>query len=124
MSAKSGKTRGALEDEFSKAIIRFEKEHFGRGPVEARTFLLQDMIVVRLRGILTPAEQKLAESADGQKLVKETRRQLLETSRPLIEKIVADILGSEVVSFHTDMSTRSGERIIVLTTDKDLDLGG
>jgi uncharacterized protein YbcI len=92
--------------------------------VEARTFLLQDMIVVRLRGILTPAEQKLAESADGQKLVKETRRQLLETSRPLIEKIVADILGSEVVSFHTDMSTRSGERIIVLTTDKDLDLGG
>jgi len=124
MSPKTGRTRGALEDEFSKAIIRFEKEHFGRGPVEARTFLLQDMIVVRLRGILTPAEKKLAESADGQKLVKQTRRQLLETSRPLIEKIVANILGCKVVSFHTDMSTRSGERVIVLTTNQDLDLGG
>ena len=76
------------------------------------------MILVRLKGVLTPAEQQLAESADGQRLVKETRRQLIETSRPLIEALVKDICGCTVISFHTDMSTRTGERIFVLVVDK------
>ncbi len=121
MADNPGATRGALTDRLSKAIIQFEKEFLGRGPLEARTFFIQDMILVRLRGVLTPAEQKLAESADGQRLVKETRRQLFETSRPLIEEMVHEICGCRVVSFHTDFSTRTGERIIVLTVDQHWD---
>ena len=115
------KTRGQSEAEFTEAVIKFEKEYLGRGPQEARTFFLNDMILVRLRGILTPAEMKLAESREGQALVKETRRQLHESSRPLLEGVVRDILGCGVISLHTDMSTKTGERIIVFTVDTDLD---
>jgi len=115
------KTRGELEAEFTKAMIRFEKDFLGRGPLEARTFFLQDLILVRLRGILTPAEAKLAENRDGQALVKETRRQLFEISRPLIEAMVHDILGCQMISLHTDMSTRTGERVVVLTVNANLD---
>lgn len=115
------KTRGELEAEFSKAIIKFEKEHLGRGPLDTRTFFLNDMIVVRLRGILTPAETKLAETREGQALVKETRRQLFEVSRPFIEAIVEEVIGCKLISLHTDMSTKTGERIIVLTVDTNLD---
>jgi uncharacterized protein YbcI len=115
------KTRGELEAEFSKAIIKFEKEHLGRGPLDTRTFFLNDMIVVRLRGVLTPAEAKLAESREGQALVKETRRQLFEVSRPLIEAIVEEVVNCKLVSLHTDMSTKTGERVIVLTVDANLD---
>lgn len=115
------KTRGQFEAEFTKAIIKFEKEYLGRGPEEARTFFIQDMILVRLQGVLTPAEAKLAESREGQTLVKETRRQLFESSRPLIEAIVGEIVGCNVVSLHTDMSTKTGERVIILTVDKNLE---
>jgi uncharacterized protein YbcI len=114
-------TRGQTEAEFTKAIIKFEKEYLGRGPLEARTFFLNDMIVVRLRGILTPAEAKLAENREGQILVKETRRQLFESSRPLLERIVRDVVGCGIISLHTDMSTKTGERIVVLTVDTNLD---
>lgn len=114
------KTKGQLEAELTEAIIRFEKEYLGRGPLEARTFLIDDLVLIRLRGILTPAEMKLAESREGTLLVKETRRQLFETSRPLIEDIVHRILGVDLVSLHTDMSTNTGERVIVLTVDADL----
>ena len=76
---------------------------------------------MRLRGILTPAEMKLAESREGQELVKETRRQLHESSRPLLESVVRDVIGCGVISLHTDMSTKTGERIIVFTVDTDLD---
>ena len=115
------KTKGQPEDEFSKAIIKFEKEHFGRGPVDTRTFFLTDMILVRLNGILTPAEAKLSETREGYLLVKEIRRQLFEASRSIVEEIVENILGCQVISMHSDMSTRTGERIIVLTVDKNLD---
>jgi len=56
------KSRGELEAEFTKEIIKLEKEYHGRGPLDARTFFIDDMILVRLRGVLTQAEQKLAET--------------------------------------------------------------
>jgi uncharacterized protein YbcI len=115
------RTRGEIEDEFTKAIIKFEKDYLGRGPLDARTFLVNDMILVRLRGVLTPAESKLAEDHEGQKLVKQARRQLFETSRPILEKLVKEIVNANLLSFHSDISTRSGERVIVLTVDKNLD---
>jgi uncharacterized protein YbcI len=114
------KTHGEMEDEFTKAMIRFEKDYFGRGPVEARTYILHDMILVRLRGILTPAEQTLAESREGMLIVKDMRRQLFETARPHLVEMVRQITGARMISLHTDMSTSTGERIVVLIVDANL----
>lgn len=115
------RTRGETEAEFTKAMIQFEKEYLGRGPSDARTFFINDMILVRLRGILTPAEMKIAEERDGQALVKETRRRLFESSRTLIENMVQEIVGVKMISLHTDMSSKTGERIVVITVDANLD---
>lgn len=117
----ASKTRGESEAEFTRAIIQFEKDYLGRGPADARTFFINDMILVRLRGILTPAELKLSEQDDGLLLVKQTRRQLFETSRPILDKLVSELVGCNVISLHTDMSTQTGERVIVLTVDTDLE---
>jgi uncharacterized protein YbcI len=115
------KSQGETEAEFTRAMIQFEKSYLGRGPEDVRTFFLNDMIIVRLRGVLTPAEVKLSETRDGQELVKETRRRLFESSRPMLEQMVQDIVGCKVVSLHTDVSTRTGERVVVLTVDANLD---
>jgi uncharacterized protein YbcI len=114
------KTQGQYEAEFARAMVQFEKEYLGRGPADVRVHLIEDMILVRLFGILTPAEQKLAETKEGQLLVKETRRQLFETSRPLLEEMVLAITGCRLISLHTDMSTRTGERVVALIVDGDL----
>lgn len=114
-------TRGETEAEFTKAMIQFEKEYLGRGPSDARTFFINDMILIRLRGIMTPAELKLAEEREGAELVKETRRRLFESSRSIIEMLVREIVGCNIVSMHTDMSSKTGERIVVLTVDTNLD---
>ena len=114
-------TRGQKEAEFTRSMIQFEKEYLGRGPLDARTFFIKDMILVRLTGILTPAEQKLAETREGSVLVKETRRQLFESSRPLLEEMVMQVTGTNMISLHTDMSSRTGERIVVMTVDTNLE---
>ncbi|MFH0915143.1 MAG: DUF2294 domain-containing protein [bacterium] len=112
------KTRGQLEAEISDAMVRFELDYMGRGPEEARTYIIEDLVVVRLRGVLTQAEKQLAGvdgTIQGWALVKEIRRELIEKARPLLETIVHDVTGQEVRSLHTDISTRIGERIIVFS---------
>lgn len=114
-------SRGAVEAEFTKEIIRFEKEHLGRGPVDAKTMFLGDMILVRMQGLMTPAEHKLASDKEGRDLVKEMRRQLFESSRVLLEEIVEQVTQCTMISLHTDMSTKTGERIVILVVDQNLD---
>lgn len=111
------KTRGETEAEFTKAMIQFEKEYLGRGPLEAHTIFLNDMIIVRLKGVLTRAENKLSESLEGRELVKETRRKLFESARSIIAELVESITQCQLISLHTDVSTKTGERVVVLVVD-------
>jgi uncharacterized protein YbcI len=110
-----------MEAEITQAVVKFEKEYLGRGPLDARTFFVNDLILIRLRGVLTAGERKLAETREGQALLKETRRQLFESSIEVFEEMIAQATGCKLISFHTDISTKTGERIIVLTTDTNLE---
>lgn len=113
-------SRREAEAQISDAIVKFEREYMGRGPEDARTHIFEDVVFVRLRGVLTPAEKQLAKAEDstaGRKLIKEVRQELLEKARSLLETIIADVIGFKVKSMHTDISTLTGERIIVFTLD-------
>lgn len=113
------KTKGQCEAELSTAIIKFEKEYMGRGPDETRTLIVDDLVIVRLHGVITKAEHHLASSGEkGCSLIKETRMQLIEQARPLLEATVHAILGVQVKSLHTDISTRTGERLIIFTLEQ------
>lgn len=121
------KNRKDTEREISQAIIRFEKEFMGRGPLETRTYIIEDMVLIRLKNVLTPAEMKLSESEDRERsryLIKQLRQQLIEQGRPLLDAVIKDILGTNVVSLHTDISSRTGERVIVFTLEKAPELTG
>ena len=112
------KSKGQLEAEICEAIIRFEKEFMGRGPLETKAYIIDDMVLVRLRNVLTQAELKLAtapDSKDGRDLLKRVRLTLLEQGRPLLEEAVENVLGVPVKSLHTDISTVTGERVILFS---------
>ncbi|MBU0693384.1 MAG: DUF2294 domain-containing protein [Candidatus Omnitrophica bacterium] len=116
------KTKGQIEALIGEAIIKFEKEYMGRGPQETKTYIIKDMVFIRLKGVLTPAEEQLAKTTEGADLIKKTRVQLLEGARLLLENIVSDITGCQVKSLHTDISTKTGERIIIFTLDQDFEI--
>ncbi|MCL6503326.1 MAG: DUF2294 domain-containing protein [Pirellulales bacterium] len=102
-------------------MIRFEKNYMGRGPTETKTFLLDDLVLVRLKGVLTQGELKLAEAEDnlrGRYLLKQMRQELLDRGRKELEAAIQSILGVAVRSLHTDISTKTGERIIVFTLER------
>jgi uncharacterized protein YbcI len=115
------KTKGEMEAEISRAIVQFEVDYMGRGPKEARTYIVEDIILVRLKGVLTPAEEQLTKSADGSDLVKKMRATLIEKARPLLYQVVGDITGSKISDLYTDISTPSGERVFVFTLSDNLE---
>ena len=110
-----------IEAELTSAFTQFEREHLGRGPKEARSYIVHDMIVVRLKGILTPAEQNLATEPDGTESIKRIRTRLIESSTELIRAIVESCTGAVMVSLHTDISVRTAERVFVIVLDRDLE---
>ncbi len=112
-----------MESKICEAVIRFEKDYMGRGPLETKTYIIDDLILVRLKGVLTKAEQQLAASQDpsnGKKLIKQVRRELLEGGKSLLEASIKEITGQEVLSLHTDISTTTGERVIIFTLSTKL----
>jgi uncharacterized protein YbcI len=122
MLGKADRTKGQIEAEISEAVTRFEKEFMGRGPLETRTYIIDDMVIVRLKGVLTRAEYRLVKSernAKARDLIKQVRIELLENGRPLLEDIIKDALRRKVRSLHTDISTMTGERLIIFTLDKN-----
>lgn len=115
------KTQGEIEAAISDGIRRFELEYMGRGPKEIHTHLIHDLIVVRLEGVLTAAEQQLVKTLPvekGRDLLKQVRTQLIETARPLLEAMVLDITSIKVQSLHHDISTRTGEEVVLFTLEK------
>lgn len=116
------KTKGEIEAEITRAVVQFEIDYMGRGPKEARTHVIEDMVLIRLTGVLTPAEQQLTKSADGGELVKKMRSTLIEKAKPLLYQVVNDITGAKVIDLHTDISTASGERVFVFSLERDLEM--
>jgi uncharacterized protein YbcI len=114
-------TKGQLEAKISEIISRFEIEYMGRGPKTIKTYIINDMIVVRLTGFLSPSEQKLTDNPQGIDLIKKVRTSLFEGGRGCLETMIRDVIDVAIVSTHSDISTRTGEKIIVITVDKDLE---
>ena len=112
------KTQGEIEAAVCEKISHFEQEYMGRGPKAIHAYLIGDLLVVRLHGILTAAEQQLVTtlpSDRGRGLLKQVRTQLMETARPTLEEIVLDITGAKPVSLHHDISTATGEEVVIFT---------
>jgi uncharacterized protein YbcI len=112
------KSQGEIEAAICEGITRFEQEYMGRGPRDIRAHLIGDLLVVRLQGVLTFAEQHLVKTLPAEKgrdLLKQVRTHLLETARPLLEAMVQDVTGMNVLTMHHDISTVTGEEVIVFT---------
>ena len=112
------KTQGEIEAAVCEGMTRFEQEYMGRGPKHVHAHLIGDLLVVRLKGVLTAAEQQLVKSLPAEKgrdLLKQVRTHLVETARPVMEAMIQEVTGVKVLSLHHDISTATGEEVVLFT---------
>ena len=115
------KTQGEIEAAISDGMRRFEQDYMGRGPKEIHTHLLNDLLLVRLKGVLTAAEQHLVKSLPGEKgrdLLKQVRTHLIETARPVMDGMIEEVTGVKVISLHHDISTTTGEEVVLFALEE------
>jgi len=111
-------TQGEMEAAAGEEISRFQLEYMGRGPKEVRCSLIGELLIVRMQGVLTAAEQHLVRTVSperGRDLLKEVRTQLIEIARPALEGIMEEISGTKIISLHHDISTLTGEEFVIFT---------
>ena len=114
-------SKGQIEAQIAAAITTFEREQMGRGPREVRAWIVEDMILVRLKDVLTPAEKRLTDDPNGRYMLKGLRTRLIENSRRVLDELIESLTGVSTVSLHSDLSIRTGERMIVFTLAENLE---
>ena len=118
-----GRTKSEIEGAIRIAIIKFEQEFMGRGPDDVKTFVVRDIVVVQLKGVLTPAERQLAKTVEGIDMVKRLRQTLIAQGRDKLCEQVAEIAGAKTLALFTDIDVQIGERVFVFTLDRDIQNG-
>jgi uncharacterized protein YbcI len=117
----ASRTKGQVEAAVTEAITQYERDYLGRGPKEAKTFIVENLVVIRLQGILSPAERQLSQEDDGVELIKQMRTRIIESSSDDLHTLVTKETGAEVESMHADISARTGERLFVFSLADDLE---
>ena len=117
----NGRTKGEIEAAIRTAIIKFEQEFMGRGPDDVKAFIVRDLVLIRLKGVLTPAERQLAKTADGIDMVKRLRQNLIAQGRDKLCEQISDITGLKATALFTDIDAQIGERVIVFALERDLE---
>ena len=110
------KTQGEIEAAICEGMSRFQQEYLGRGPKDIRAHLIGDLLVVRLKGVLTAPEQHLVKSLSDEKgrdLLKQVRSHLIETARQIMAAMIQEVTGVKVLSLHHDISTVTGEEVVL-----------
>jgi len=120
----NGLTKGETESAIRNAIIKFEQEFMGRGPEDVRAFIVRDLVVVRLKGVLTPAERQLAKTPEGVDMVKRIRQTLIAQGRDRLLEQISEITRAKVLALFTDIDAQIGEKVFVFTIDRDLEPPG
>lgn len=93
----------------------------GRGPEDVRAYIVRDLVVVRMKGVLTPAERQLAKTAEGVDMVKRIRQTLIAQGRDRLFEQVNEITGAKALALFTDINAQIGEKVLVFTVDRDLE---
>lgn len=91
--------------EISREMVRLYKEQFGRGPTKARSdFAGPDVVVCTLEDTLTPAERRMAEFGEHQRL-RDTRLYFQHATEAQFCEVIERILGRKVRAFVSGMDT-------------------
>ena len=112
-------TKGQIEDIITKKAIKFYFDTLGVGPSNAKSYIIEDMIIIRLKGNLLPIEKKLLQRVGGVEIVKNIRQSLHELTVDDITMLIEEVTNQKVVSAHRDISTRTGEIVYIFILEKN-----
>ena len=99
---------GEVRAMISKEVVRLQAEYYGKGPTRAKTYIVEDLVVVVLEESFTRAEKTLAERGE---------KDAIEHIRRRFQQQMADDFSSVV-----EQATGRKVRVFLSVTNVDLDV--
>ena len=88
----------------TNGIVRLFRDYYGRGPTKAKSYLLDDRIVVCvLEDTMTKVERTLVDNGEGHK-VRDVRLTFQETMADEFMGVVSDAMGRPVTAYHSQLT--------------------
>lgn len=101
-----GDPQSSVRAEISREMVRLYKEQFGRGPTKARTeFAGPDLIICTLEESFTPAERRLVEMGEDQRL-RDTRLYFQHATERQFCEVIERLVGRKVRAFVSGVDTK------------------
>ena len=116
----SGKSKEEIASIAGEAMRKFLEGHMGENIKEVFVQVVDDAIIVRLKGVFPPAENALCRDVKGMKLIKELKEKLIERAKPLLKAMIEDLAETKVLDIHSSVNPQTGEHVEVFILDKRL----
>jgi uncharacterized protein YbcI len=118
-SAETPDYQSSVRAEISREMVRLYKEQFGRGPTKARTeFAGQDIVICTLEDSFTPAEKRLADMEEHQRL-RDTRLYFQHATKGEFTGTIERILNRKVRAFNSSIDTHNDVSVEVFHLEPD-----
>ena len=97
------RSEGEQAAEVTRAIVRLFADNYGRGPIKAKTFLMDDYVLTVLHDTLTTAERTLVD-AGREERVRDFRLAFQKVMEQEFTSAVAEIIGRKVISYQSQIA--------------------
>ena len=111
---------GPLLSAISTRIVSILREHYGRGPMRAKTYVLDDLVVCVLRNGFTAIEQTMVTSGEPERVV-EMRRDFQRMMGDRYRGMIEELTGRNVIAFLSQAHIEPDITLEVFLLDAPLD---
>jgi uncharacterized protein YbcI len=114
-------TGGQLLAAISTSIVGMLHEHYGRGPMKAKTYALDDIIVVVMRGSgFTPLEQTIMDSGEPERVIA-MREDFQRVMADRYKQTIEDLTDRVVLAFLSQAHVEPDITMEIFFVDRPLD---
>jgi len=115
---------GPTQATISREIVRLQAEYYGKGPTKAKTYIVEDLVVVVLEETFTRAEKTLAERGERE-AIEQVRRRFQRQMADKFTNVVEQATGRKVRVFMSETDVEHDVSVeMFLLADGAADLTG
>jgi uncharacterized protein YbcI len=112
---------GHLLAAISTSIVGILRDHYGRGPMKAKTYALDDIVVVVMRGSgFTPLEQTIMDSGQPERVIA-MREDFQRVMAQRYKQKIEELTGRKVLAFLSQAHVEPDITMEIFFIDRPLD---
>jgi len=114
-------TREVLSQKIIDRVNQFFQSKFSLTPSNMTVVLAKDVLIVKLVGVFSQSERKLAMTKEGDELINKMYRALFDQMTPTLKRMLKPLVGGTIKSSRIEINLKDAECFYIFTFSEDLE---